>query len=439
MDVGKGFFMSCKKTFNNYLSNSILTRFLPFQSCDTVIYVGPGADDATDSEHPPVFLPSTSSPDNRCSIRKALRGSIVDTTKLQDSPRIPRKMTSKRSPKHNSASKETTSPSRTKDKSKNPDKPETRDLSRDDGQENVPSPLHINSKSPCRHCAQGNRVTSSPKYKQCSHGCRHRKVSIGENQILAPQGPSDEQWVDGPRFHKSKVLESQKIKGYELETWIDGPEATYGYMDDVKKSMVQKWVETQNSQSHLKESSNKSPKHTKYKEMTQFKTSEVEEHSPKHKEKHKEKRKSAECKELRKEKHSSHAKDSSHRRRSANDVAQKQTNSIDNSNSKKLSNNTNSTQNQVPKDSTSHSSRKDTLKNGELKDPPVEEMTDLPKKEEILSLPKVIANQVSPKDSITQDDEEENKVDNSQKVLPQPINQSINTQEESQPKQIGKF
>ncbi len=28
------------------------------QSCDTVIYLGPSIDDATDGEHPPVYLPS---------------------------------------------------------------------------------------------------------------------------------------------------------------------------------------------------------------------------------------------------------------------------------------------------------------------------------------------------------------------------------------------
>ena len=45
------------------------------QSADTVIYVGPAVDDATDGEHPPVYLPSLNSPDNRCAMSKALRGS----------------------------------------------------------------------------------------------------------------------------------------------------------------------------------------------------------------------------------------------------------------------------------------------------------------------------------------------------------------------------
>ena len=46
-------------------------------SQDTVIYVGP-CDDATDGEHPPVYLPSLNSGDNRCAISKVLKGSGVD-------------------------------------------------------------------------------------------------------------------------------------------------------------------------------------------------------------------------------------------------------------------------------------------------------------------------------------------------------------------------
>lgn len=46
-------------------------------SADTVIYMGP-SDDATDGEHPPVYLPSLSSGDNRCSMNKALKGSAVE-------------------------------------------------------------------------------------------------------------------------------------------------------------------------------------------------------------------------------------------------------------------------------------------------------------------------------------------------------------------------
>lgn len=51
-------------------------------SADTVIYMGP-SDDATDGEHPPVYLPSMTSGDNRCSMNKALKGSAAEKpTKL---------------------------------------------------------------------------------------------------------------------------------------------------------------------------------------------------------------------------------------------------------------------------------------------------------------------------------------------------------------------
>jgi kinesin family member 26 len=47
-------------------------------SADTVIYVGPHNDDATDNEHPPVFLPNLNSGDNRCAMNKVLKGSAVE-------------------------------------------------------------------------------------------------------------------------------------------------------------------------------------------------------------------------------------------------------------------------------------------------------------------------------------------------------------------------
>lgn len=39
--------------------------------------MGP-SDDATDGEHPPVYIPSLNSGDNRCSMNKALKGSIAE-------------------------------------------------------------------------------------------------------------------------------------------------------------------------------------------------------------------------------------------------------------------------------------------------------------------------------------------------------------------------
>lgn len=59
-------------------------------SADTVIYVGKN-DDATDGEHPPVYIPSMSSGDNRCSMNKALKGSTAEKPS-----KLPQKKTIKR-------------------------------------------------------------------------------------------------------------------------------------------------------------------------------------------------------------------------------------------------------------------------------------------------------------------------------------------------------
>lgn len=60
-------------------------------SADTVIYVGPSADDATDGEHPPVYIPSMNSGDNRCAMGRVLRGSVAER---------PSKIPEERSPAH---------------------------------------------------------------------------------------------------------------------------------------------------------------------------------------------------------------------------------------------------------------------------------------------------------------------------------------------------
>ncbi|XP_042204838.1 kinesin-like protein KIF26B isoform X2 [Homarus americanus] len=285
------------------------------QSCDTVIYVGPAGDDATDGEHPPVYLPSINSGDNRCSMNKALRGSVVDGASKMDSQRTPKKSSkvsgSGKSPskpsKHSVTSKDGShsSPHRTKDSHKSRDGVSGSGAVGSGG--SLPrTPTKYSSSSGAK--LSSGATPKSPKSPHVSRHSRH-KVAAGmtphadASGAQSQHGGSEEQWIDGPRFHRAKVYDGHKMKSYELETWIDGPEATYGYMDDHKKSMIQKWVETQNAQVQPKSSehSQKSPKHKQYKELTQFKTVEDEESSPRHKEKHREKRKSSECKELRKD------------------------------------------------------------------------------------------------------------------------------------------
>ncbi|KAG5881783.1 hypothetical protein JTB14_033143 [Gonioctena quinquepunctata] len=208
-------------------------------SADTVIYVGP-ADDATDGEHPPVYLPSLNSGDNRCSMTKALRGSSAE-----------------QKPSH--------SP-----KQQKPDEKPTMHRSSMKNHSNKTSPAHTSSPkpSPSRIPSLKSRVETS---KQAPNGC------------------SDEQWIDGPRVSKSKIAEALHLMKEachvkKCETWIDGPmqdEApmAYGYMDSHKKNMIRKWVEHQTVQ--IQKTKHPSPKMAEVrsskdapKELTQFKCSE---------------------------------------------------------------------------------------------------------------------------------------------------------------------
>ena len=152
------------------------------QSCDTVIYVGP-VDDATDGEHPPVYLPSLNSGDNRCAMSKALRGSIVD-----------------RQP----------------------------------------------GKSPLHQAKKDSGSSSSPS--------RSPQIARKAPKTEAPSKPAEEQWVDGPRFHKSRISQARlQVGRHQRETWVDGPTVAptssgYGYMDNHKQGMIRQWVETQSAQ-----------------------------------------------------------------------------------------------------------------------------------------------------------------------------------------------
>ncbi|KAK9891602.1 hypothetical protein WA026_015562 [Henosepilachna vigintioctopunctata] len=210
-------------------------------SADTVIYVGP-VDDATDGEHPPVYIPSLNSGDNRCSMSKALRGSSAEhrPTKAASSSKIDEKTLTHR-------------PS-------------------------IKSSCQTNKTSPAR--------TNSPKSSP------NRVALKNKSEVKHPvSGGSEEQWIDGPRISKSKVAEARHFMKEpchvkKRETWIDGPlqqstsgsDKGYGYMDGHKKNMIRKWIEHQTTQiQRSKYSHGKS--YEKYqkesvKELTQFKTHE---------------------------------------------------------------------------------------------------------------------------------------------------------------------
>lgn len=217
-------------------------------SADTVIYVGP-MDDQTDGEHPPVYIPHINSGDNRCVLSKALRGSAAE----QKHKSSLSKVVEEKSPIHK---------------------------------------LHSSPKSsPLKTAAQpsSNTPKSSPVHSTTSKTTPMKK---GAPKI----DPSDEQWIDGPRISKSKLVEARHIiketQSKKRETWIDGPmqeskvplqfesvsiqpspiplqigvlgshgseNIGYGYMDSHKKNMIRKWVENQTSQIH--KSKHSSPSH----------------------------------------------------------------------------------------------------------------------------------------------------------------------------------
>lgn len=235
-------------------------------SADTVIYVGP-MDDATDGEHPPVYIPHINSGDNRCVMSKALRGSI-DEQRLKTTLS---KVIEEKSPVHKLHSSSKSSPMKS----------------------NIP---HSSSHTPKSSPVHSNSLKTTPIKKNLI------KTHLEDNKNKSPLyqntitiSNSDEQWIDGPRISKHKLVEGRHIiketQGKKRETWIDGPmqehtvplpletntissnlplqmgvlnahgnEAIgYGYMDNHKKNMIRKWVENQTSQIH--KSRHNSPSH----------------------------------------------------------------------------------------------------------------------------------------------------------------------------------
>lgn len=170
------------------------------QSADTVIYLGPAADDATDGEHPPVYLPGL--------------GTIKQRTP------IPRP----------GAGKSVSAPQSAKS-----------------------SPARTVTRSPSK---AGTTSSASPS------GVRKTSKSASTNDA-GTCNASDEHWIDGPRISRSKIEEVRSLmkNSYmKKESWIDGPlqgkqacggslACIYGFMDNQKKKMVKKWVESQVVQS----------------------------------------------------------------------------------------------------------------------------------------------------------------------------------------------
>ncbi|XP_037958199.1 kinesin-like protein CG14535 isoform X2 [Teleopsis dalmanni] len=278
-------------------------------SADTVIYMGP-SDDATDGEHPPVYLPSLSSADNRGVMSKALKGSGLE--KQQPQTKIP--SSAKKAVANQKAPLSPVVTSRTgslKRGHANSPTPQQSVQQQSTQQSTIPSetqfysPVHSlkslphSASSPkivagsLRHpnmamvCSKGSNVPS-PK------GSPLRRPGVGgltaSEQMDCPGSPmrkiTEEQWIDGPRVSRAKVAEARHLLREvnhvkQCETWIDGPKSQssrsltagnlpaapsqvqgYGFMDSHKKTMIRQWVENQTTQVFQTTSAASSPTHT---------------------------------------------------------------------------------------------------------------------------------------------------------------------------------
>ncbi|XP_062547409.1 kinesin-like protein CG14535 [Armigeres subalbatus] len=260
-------------------------------SQDTVIYVGP-CDDATDGEHPPVYLPSLNSGDNRCAMNKVLKGSAAEkpTSTPTASPQK-KKITSTSKPQNPAPAP---IPTRTDSLKRNQSYSQQTTAA---GPELVASAIQIASQhaSPkivagaFKHVTGVNRGSNIPTPKG-SPMRRPNPAVTPATSSTTRESPSlqlaEEKWIDGPRVSKSKVHEARHllreinhVKSHE--TWIDGPKTAnasqaflppaahsnqgYGFMDNHKKSMIRQWVENQSMQLLQQSvSANNSPVHSRH-------------------------------------------------------------------------------------------------------------------------------------------------------------------------------
>ncbi|XP_017152577.1 kinesin-like protein GA13060 [Drosophila miranda] len=247
-------------------------------SADTVIYMGPN-DDATDGEHPPVYLPSLSAGDNRAIMSKALKGSGLEKPPTQMKAGLSSPMMMK---KAMAAAGEKVK--------KLPGNSPMGSLKRQAGAGACSSPLvpheqqqqqqQIAHGSPIpipRHMVSKGSNVPSPKGSPLrrAHSGAHAGAHPGaalEQLEAGMRKITEEQWIDGPRVSRAKVAEARHLMREvnhvkQCETWVDGPKSLscrsltagnlpaagaqtqgYGFMDSHKKTMIRQWVETQTSQ-----------------------------------------------------------------------------------------------------------------------------------------------------------------------------------------------
>ncbi|XP_049278052.1 kinesin-like protein CG14535 isoform X1 [Anopheles funestus] len=286
-------------------------------SQDTVIYMGP-CDDPTDGEHPPVYLPSLNSGDNRCAMNKALKGSVAEKGPCTATPSPKKKISTANASK---AAQPTNAPVTSNVATVVPGR--TDSLKRNQhpyahqqvqGTDLVSNAIQIPSQhaSPkviagaFKHVSGVSKGSNIPTPKgspmrRPNAGPSVTTVGTSANHGSARESPSrqisEEKWIDGPRVSKSKVHEARHLMREinhvkKCETWVDGPRTHsaqphashtqlpsanaavaaainiaggYGFMDTHKKNMIRQWVENQSIQLLQQSmSANNSPMHTKH-------------------------------------------------------------------------------------------------------------------------------------------------------------------------------
>ncbi|EDW64018.1 kinesin-like protein GA13060 [Drosophila virilis] len=232
-------------------------------SADTVIYMGPH-DDATDGEHPPVYLPSlslntadnrgllakpTAQPKSNCASPLMKKAAIEKAKKLQ--PSVSSTGSLKR---QNLAAAAASSSS-----PMNAHSGLAHELLPPPGS---PIPRHMCSKASNMPTPKGSPLR---RPHGNAPGAALEQLEAGMRQI------TEEQWIDGPRVSRAKVAEARHLMREvnhvkQCETWVDGPKSQscrsltagnlptaaqtqgYGFMDAHKKTMIRQWVENQTTQ-----------------------------------------------------------------------------------------------------------------------------------------------------------------------------------------------
>lgn len=251
--------------------------------------MGP-CDDATDGEHPPVYLPSMSSGDNRCAMNKALKGSVAERpSKLPQRKPTLKRMSSIQCWQNSSNLyiyflAQSPVPTQRNDSLTKRESSLTTHVPMTHVQitansNDTTSYVAFPYNSPIVQ-AQAHPVPKSmaATYKHMASNVPSPKGSPSRRQPVnnssntsSPQRQrkDEEQWVDGPRLSKTKVAEARHLLREinhvkQKEQWIDGPKMlakstaiagtsttatpSYGYMDSHKKTMIRQWVENQTSQ-----------------------------------------------------------------------------------------------------------------------------------------------------------------------------------------------